>query len=308
MPIAIVVHGGATWINGDKADTYRTECLAAVEAGWRSLEGGQSALDAVEAAIRTMEAADIFGVGMGAAPDGEGKVSLDAGLMEGTMLHCGMVAAVSGMRHPISAARLVLESDNVLLTGESARRIVAQAEAEVSINAHGLPRRPLRATNDGRERSAKPGSVGCIALDGLGNIAVGASAGSQALPMNGAVGPAPLVGSGLYADSALGGCVVAGRSKTIVSALLSKNAIDLLAAGVLAEEAARLTMTTLGEQTARSEGCIVIDREGWIGWSHTSPHMACAYRSSMMGEASVFLQKAEEDSDGWHSKSAGSDF
>src|SRR5690242_16659674 len=109
MTTAIIVHGGATTIPPEQAEAYKAGCLAALRAGWAVLEREGSALDAVEAAIRVLEDDPTFNAGVGAALNADGEVELDAGIMTSEELRAGGVAAVRRLRHPISAARQVLE-------------------------------------------------------------------------------------------------------------------------------------------------------------------------------------------------------
>ena len=122
MPKALIVHGGAWDIPSELVEAHRECCLAALRTGWTVLEGGGSSLDAVEAAIRLMEDHPAVDAGIGAFLNAAGEVELDAGLMDGTTLDAGSVAAVQRVRHPITLARRVMESEHVLLVGEGAGR------------------------------------------------------------------------------------------------------------------------------------------------------------------------------------------
>lgn len=102
MTLASIVHGGAKTISEDKVEANNAGCLAAVEAGWTVLTAGGTAAEAVEAAIRALEADSTFNAGFGAVLNTEGEVELDAAIMEGANLGWGGVAAVEGVRHPIS--------------------------------------------------------------------------------------------------------------------------------------------------------------------------------------------------------------
>ncbi|HEY9831762.1 MAG TPA: isoaspartyl peptidase/L-asparaginase, partial [Stenomitos sp.] len=102
MTLAIIVHGGAKTITEDKVEANHAGCLAAVEAGWAVLTAGGSAKEAVEAAIRVLETDPTFNAGFGSVLNTQGEVELDAGIMEGGKFGWGAVAAVQGVRHPIS--------------------------------------------------------------------------------------------------------------------------------------------------------------------------------------------------------------
>src|SRR5215468_253488 len=124
---AIVVHGGAWSIPPGARAAHRAGCLAAAERGFSVLEAGGSAVDAVVAAIELLEDDPTFDAGRGSVLSAEGRVQLDAGLMDGRSLHVGAVAGVHRVEHPIRLARTVLEhSSHHLLVGEGAERFARE--------------------------------------------------------------------------------------------------------------------------------------------------------------------------------------
>src|SRR5579859_7693358 len=120
MPIAIIVHGGAGNITPDRFEGAQAGCKEATLVGWRILQAGGSALDAVEAAVRSLEDNPMFNAGTGACLTSEGNIELDAGIMEGHTLQVGAVACVELIKNPISLARRVMQSPYVLLVGKGA--------------------------------------------------------------------------------------------------------------------------------------------------------------------------------------------
>ncbi|WP_376795462.1 isoaspartyl peptidase/L-asparaginase family protein [Thermogemmatispora sp.] len=131
MPIAIVVHGGAGTIPEERAAVAQAGCREAAELGWRILEQGGSALDAVEAAVRALEDNPVYNAGTGATLTQDGRIELDAGIMEGRTLQVGAVAAVEGVKNPITLARRVLESPHVLLVGHGAQQFALEQGIEL---------------------------------------------------------------------------------------------------------------------------------------------------------------------------------
>jgi beta-aspartyl-peptidase (threonine type) len=131
MNWAIIVHGGAHPVADDKVEASDRACLAAVEAGATILANGGSALDAVEAAVRVLENDPVFNAGYGSALNADGEVENDAAVMEGEKLAAGGVASIRGVRNPISAARKVMDTEHVLLSGEGARRFAESAGVEL---------------------------------------------------------------------------------------------------------------------------------------------------------------------------------
>jgi beta-aspartyl-peptidase (threonine type) len=124
--IAIVVHGGAGAIPTERAEVAQAGCRRAALLGWRILEQGGSALDAVEAAVRELEDDPVYNAGTGATLTQDGRIELDAGIMEGRTLRVGAVAAVEGIKNPIVLARRVLESPHVLLVGHGAQQFALE--------------------------------------------------------------------------------------------------------------------------------------------------------------------------------------
>lgn len=296
MPIAIIVHGGATSIPAEEEAAYRAGCRRALEAGWAMLERGGSALDAVEAAIRVLEDDPTFNAGRGGALNAAGEVELCAGLMEGEQLRFGAVTLAQGLPHPISVARALMERQQTrLLGGRGAEQFAAAIGAERCDPAALITDKQRQAWEEqGEQEAAATGShdtVGCVVLDAEGRIVAGTSTGGEVgLPV-GRVGDSPLPGCGFYAEAGIGGCSSTGNGEQLMQVALAKSVIELLSAGLSAEEAAQAAIDTLGERVGGEGGCIVLDRQGRVGWAHNSSHMACAYRTATMDAPAVFTKK-----------------
>src|SRR5215212_7916280 len=227
MPISLIVHGGAWDIPDDEVAEHQAGCRAALEAGWRVLDRGGAALDAVEAAVRVLEDAPIFDAGVGSVLNRDGDVELDAAIMDGPTLRSGAVAAVRRVRNPITLARRVLESQVILLVGPGAERFAESAglplcdPAELIVERERTRWRELLKQEDFRSQDAfgarqadkqtsrqadkqiantdalavspsflaNPGdTVGCVALDRDGHLAAGTSTGGTANKLPGRVG------------------------------------------------------------------------------------------------------------------------
>jgi beta-aspartyl-peptidase (threonine type) len=296
MPIAIIVHGGATSIPAEEEEAYRAGCRRAVEAGWAALERGDSALDAVEAAIRVLEDDPTFNAGRGGALNAAGEVELCAGVMEGERLQFGAVTVAQGLLHPISVARALMERQQTrLLAGRGAEQFAASIGAERCEPASLITDKQRRAWEEQREQEATAAgshdTVGCVAIDAQGRIVAGTSTGGEVgLPV-GRVGDSPLPGCGFYAETSIGGCSGTGNGEQLMQVALAKSVIELLSAGLSADEAAQTAIDRLGERVEGEGGCIVVDREGLVGWAHNSSHMACAFRTATMDAPAVSTRK-----------------
>ncbi len=196
----LVVHGGAWAIPDDMVDAHRKGVSNAAAAGWRVLERGGSSLDAVEAAVVVMEDDETFDAGRGSFLNRDGKVQLDALIMDGGTLRAGGVGCVERIANPVRAARKILsESPHVYFVGEGAERFAAE---------HGIPlcrnedliipreverlREYLARGEDHREDIFAPAishdTVGAVALDRDGNIAAATSTGGTLAKAPGRLG------------------------------------------------------------------------------------------------------------------------
>jgi beta-aspartyl-peptidase (threonine type) len=319
MPIALIVHGGAWDIPDDEVAEHQAGCRSALEIGWQVLSAGGSALDAVEAAVRALEDAPIFDAGVGSVLNRDGDVELDAAVMDGPTLRSGAVAAVRRVKNPITLARRVLESPAVLLVGQGAERFAEAAGIRLCDPADLIVERERRRWEElhqqgdyqaqdafgarsadketGRQAegntplppvslSSHPplkhpsDTVGAVALDQYGNLAAGTSTGGTANKLPGRVGDSPLIGAGLYADNQTGGCSTTGWGESIMKVLLAKAATDLIGAGHEPLAAARAAIDILDRRVGGLGGCILLDRQGRVGFAFNTPRMAYAYRAA----------------------------
>ena len=282
---AIAVHGGAFDIAPAEHERHREGCLVAARAGWRALEEGGGALDAVEAAVRELEGSGIFGAGRGSALSEEGFIELDAGLMDGAALRVGSAVSVRGVPHAITLARRVLESPFAVLVGDGARQFGERNGVETCDPAELVSERE-RALWEERHAHPDPNwvetmfghdTVGAIALDRAGNLAAGTSTGGMPFKPAGRVGDSPFIGAGLYADNATGAASTTGHGERIIPVVLAKTAADLIGSGLDPQAAAERALGTLERVRGRG-GLITLDRTGRVGIAWNTPAMAFALR------------------------------
>ncbi len=238
----IIVHGGAKTISDDKVAANNAGCTAAAEAGWAVLIGGGTAAEAVEAAIRVLEADPTFNASLGATLNSDGEVELDAAIMEGS-LSWGAIAAVQGIRHPISVARKIMDEKPRLLVARGAERFAVDCGAEMCKKEDLIAEEQWQQWKEDREVIDRPNTIGCVALDASGILAAGTSTGGTTKQQQGRVGDTALVGSGLYADNKLGACSTTGDGESIIPVVLAKTAIDFLTGDRHPDEAAQILET-----------------------------------------------------------------
>jgi beta-aspartyl-peptidase (threonine type) len=288
MGMALIVHGGAGDIEDHAVAAHRAGVQRAAQRGWEILTRGGSALDAVQAAVIVMEDDPAFDAGIGSYLDREGKVSTDASMMDGRTLDAGAVAGVERVQNPIVLARRVLESEHTFLIGRGAEEFAREKGMTLIDNA--MLRTPEQIELWERCRAQPPlrdgaryvsvqgyGTVGCVAVDGAGNVAAGTSTGGMKFKRVGRVGDSPLIGAGVYADNARGGASSTGWGEAITRVVLAKFAVDALAPAREPREVARAAIEHLAQRVGGTGGIILADRYGRVGFAFNTPRMARAY-------------------------------
>jgi beta-aspartyl-peptidase (threonine type) len=264
---SIIVHGGAGPIRDDSLAARLEGCKAAALAGWKILERGGFALDAAEAAVVVLEDNPLFNAGTGSTLNRLGQVEMDAAIMEGQSLRAGSVAAVSGIKNPIKLARRIMEDGrHVMLAGEGALLFARQI---------GFPECPSESLIVDHRRKSwedKHGTVGCVAVDSDGQLAVATSTGGIFDKLPGRVGDSPLIGCGTYADG-YGAASCTGDGEAIIRVVLAKSAVDLLKAGADPQTAVEEAVALLAARTGGTGGLILIDSQGKIGYARNTTHM-----------------------------------
>lgn len=289
----IVVHGGAWDIPDRLVDANLKGVEKATKAGWKVLEEGGSALDAVVAAVNVLEDDPTFDAGIGSVLTEDGTVEMDALIMDGSTLGAGAVAGVRDVRYPIRLARKVMEeTPHVMMIGEGANRVATE---------HGLERitQDELVTDEAKlefkewSKKAEFGSsfghdtVGAIALDAEGNIAAATSTGGVTGKRVGRIGDVPLIGSGGYADSRVGGVSTTGHGESIMKVNLARLVLNYVEAGMGIQEAADKALGYMSVRVNGNGGLIALDSEGNIGASFTTKRMVWAYIKDGKLESSI---------------------
>lgn len=202
----IVIHGGAGNIlpehfTPEKEKEYHQTLQQALDTGYKILENNGTAIDAIIASIKILEDSPLFNAGKGSVFNKQGKVEMDASIMDGKTLKAGAVAGVQRIKNPIEAAYLVMtKSPHVLIVGKG---------AENFWTSNGLPLIDSSYFYDTKQyelwkksqKSQKHGTVGAVALDKQGNLAAGTSTGGMMNKLPGRVGDSPIIGAGTYAHN-----------------------------------------------------------------------------------------------------------
>ncbi len=284
---SIVVHGGAGADPVDGREELRGGVRAAALAGWRVLAAGGSALDAVEAAVRSLEDHPRFNAGRGSVLTSAGTVETDASIMEGDRLRCGAVGAVRGIANPITLARRVMDGTrHVLLVGDGALD-VARAGGVPECDPRALVTERQLARHQERAAAGAKGTVGAVALDRAGTIAAATSTGGLAGKLPGRIGDSALIGCGTYADSAIGGVSCTGDGEAIIRVVLARRALHFLQDADDPDYAAKVAVDLLVDEGRGQGGLILLDWRGRIGWAHSTPLMPVALMAPSLREPQV---------------------
>jgi beta-aspartyl-peptidase (threonine type) len=309
MKPSLIIHGGAWNIPDETVEDCRAGIRHALEAGWKILSAGGNATDAVESSIVILEDDPTFDAGYGAHLNTEGRVQLDAILMDGNTLKAGSVAAVECVRNPIRLARQIMEhSEHIMLVAAGAEKFAAE---------HGIALCAPEELIHERERVAwgrcledshaaehhvghESGTVGAVALDQQGHLVAGTSTGGTCCKLPGRVGDSPLIGCGCYADAEAGGVSCTGHGEGIMKIVMAKMATDLLQSqqalaphrenadptrrGGLAQAVADACVRKLAHRAHTTGGLILLDREGHPAAAFNTSRMAYGY----VGVSGVF--------------------
>ncbi len=285
----LLVHGGAWAIPDDAVESHLNGVRKALAAGWAALRKGGSALNAVESAVMTLEDDETFDAGRGSFLNRDGKVQLDAFLMDGENLRAGGVGCVERIKNPIHAARVVLEkSPHVYFVTEGAERFAEENGIQLIENTElVVPREVERWKNAKEQRylttpsefcspTSSHDTVGAVALDAKGNIAGGTSTGGTLNKAPGRVGDSSLIGCGCYADNDTGAASTTGWGEPMMKVVLAKWATDRVGYGDAPEQAAREAIHYVHRRVHGHGGIILLDRKGRAGVAHNTPRMAWA--------------------------------
>lgn len=286
----MVIHGGAgamtpQSIPPERQAEYQAALTQALMAGHAVLARGGSSLDAVEAAINVMEDNPLFNAGRGAVITADGRIELDAAIMDGATLQAGAVAGLHTVRNPIDLARAVMErSPHVMMVGEGAETFARQnGIAMVEESWFWTPTRrtqwermrmqdslradSVRRAGQGAGYSVpderKWGTVGAVALDQRGNLAAGTSTGGMMMKRFGRVGDVPIIGAGTYANNRSCAVSATGHGEFFIRNTVAHSICALMEYGGLPLQAAADSIVMRQLVTQRGEGGIIaMDRQG----------------------------------------------
>lgn len=280
---SIIVHGGARKIASEDHDRNRAGCRDAAAVAAAILASGGSALDAAVRAVIALEDDPTYNAGTGSVTNRDGDCELDAAVMDGTTLDIGAVAALRAIRNPVTVAKALLREEPVLLVGDGAQRFAYACglATESQLSGH------LSVPRSERQHD----TVGCVARDATGAIAVATSTGGLTGQLAGRVGDAPLAGCGFYADDGVGGVAISGDGESITRVLLAAKVMHALEAAP-AQTATGSALATL-KRVGGEAGIITIDHDGRFGVAHNSDQFSVALAASWLDEPRAAVHVCE---------------
>ena len=291
---SIMVHGGAGALDNVKdnktAIRYLESIRRILEHGREVMTLGGSALQAVEACASLLEDDPVFNAGCGSVLNENGKVEMDAAIMDGRDLSAGAVAAVENIANPVQLARLVMaESEHVMLISEGAMRFADHCGMErvpedyfytperiEQLHYARLQHKVMLDHDDSEEDSEdqKYGTIGAIARDPDGNLAAATSTGGIVNKRMGRVGDSPIIGAGVYADNETCAVSATGFGEDFMRSVISKTISDFIyMKGMDAGQATAAGIEYLTRKVQGRGGVIVIDQNGNCSSGFTTKKM-----------------------------------
>ena len=241
--VALAIHGGAGTIrraemSAERETAYRDGLRQALLRGWAVLNDGGAALDAVETTVRVLEDNPLFNAGRGSVFTSDGKHEMDAAIMSGKDLRAGAVAAVCGIKNPITLARRVMEeTPHVLLCGSGAEEFAREVTCEFAPPEYFFEafryEQLLQAQRDQEVRldhspGKKFGTVGAVARDALGQLAAATSTGGMTNKRFGRIGDTAIIGAGTYADDRTCAVSCTGHGEFFIRSLAAHDVACLM--------------------------------------------------------------------------------
>jgi L-asparaginase / beta-aspartyl-peptidase len=316
----LVIHGGAGTIlkknmTEEKEKEYENKMKEVLATGYEILKSGGTSMDAVEACIKIMEDSPLFNAGKGSVFTSAGTNEMDASIMDGSDLKAGAVAVVKTIKHPISAARAVMEkSPHVMMIGGGAEEFARKSGLEIVPQNYFFDSvryqqwqnlkesEQQQLDHDGRGGNVidksenefnvnidtKFGTVGAVAVDRYGNLAAGTSTGGMTNKKYGRVGDSPIIGAGTYADNKTCAVSATGHGEYFIRLSVAKDIASLmdyknLTVDAAANEVIHNKLAKLGG----NGGVIAVDKNGNLSMPFNTAGM---YRGYVKEDGNAFVK------------------
>ncbi|TGE28707.1 isoaspartyl peptidase/L-asparaginase family protein [Hymenobacter metallicola] len=287
----MLIHGGAVTtdpasIPPEKEEALKAGLAAALSAGWEILNRGGTALDAVEAAVMSMEDNELFNAGRGGMFNINGEVETESSIMDGVTLRGGAVSGLKLVKNPVRLARLVMEKcKHTFLTAEGAQEFALAQGLTLQdpsyFKTDEQRQEWLDIIQEARktENANKHDTVGAVALDQHGNVAVATSTGGIEGKLRGRVGDSCIYGGGSYANNDVCAASCTGDGEIIMLAAVAHEVYALRKYKRLPlDEAARQAVDMYADKLQGDRGIIAVDPDGNIALESNTNVFRRAYR------------------------------
>ena len=299
--IAIAIHGGAgTLLKGmmtqEKEASYKQALKAALSEGYKILKNNGTSLDAVDAAVKSLEDSHLFNAGKGSVFTANESHEMDASIMDGKSLNAGAVSLISGIKNPVSLARDVMEkSGHVFLAGAGAMEFAKTQNYTTLPNDYfydelrhnqwlEIKDSDSYQLDHAKKKDSKFGTVGAVACDSEGNIAAATSTGGMTNKKFGRVGDSPMIGAGNYANNETCAVSCTGSGEFFIRGVVAYDVSALMEhKGMSIKDAAEEVIHKRITKINGDGGLIAVDKEGNIAMPFNTEGM---YRAAMFADGS----------------------
>lgn len=299
---ALVIHGGAGSQRPDNHDSTKiahihTSLHAALDAGENILKKGGSSLDAVEAVIRLMEDDSLYNAGRGAVFTHEGRNEHDASIMYGKTRNSGAITGTQQVKHPITAARAVMEdSPHAMLAGNGAEEFAREQGLTFVDPSYFRVESRWRSIQNRlaaeRETAEKYGTVGCVALDKAGHITAGTSTGGMTNKRYNRIGDSPIIGAGTFADDNTCGVSATGHGEYFIRYTVARDiSARMEFGGENLETAANAVIHEVLVDAGGDGGVIALDHYGNIAMPFNTSGMYRGYSKPEGRSVAMFKEE-----------------
>lgn len=292
---SIAIHGGAGTLlkehmTAEKEQAYTAALDEAITLATGILENNGTAMDAVAAAVRSMEDSPLFNAGKGSVFTANGTHEMDASIMDGNNRMAGAVSMVTGIKNPVDLARMVMDkSEHVFLAGDGAMEFAKSQDIEVLPPAYFYDQlrydqwQEIKGSDSFQldhsvKKDAKFGTVGAVALDQHGNLAAATSTGGMTNKKWGRVGDSPMIGAGTYANNATCAVSCTGSGEYFIRGVVAYEVSALMEFKNLSlEEATKEVVQKRLPEIGGDGGLIAVDAQGNISLEFNTAGMYRAF-------------------------------
>jgi beta-aspartyl-peptidase (threonine type) len=306
---AIAIHGGAgpdSEFIKKHQEEYKKGMEAALAAGYNVLEFDGTALDAVEAAVRSLEDNPLFNAGRGSALTETAEVEMDAAIMNGKTMNSGAVSIVKNVKNPVTLAKTIMEKSKHIYMGDMGALEFAQKQGlQLMPEAYFITDHAYEEYTKGLKEASNTideagqyqvkrkthGTVGAVALDKEGNIAAATSTGGTENKAPGRIGDSSMIGVGCYANNETCAISATGDGEVLIkhSMCFHVSAIMKYTGASLKKACHQLVQEELKDEEG-DMGIIAVDVKGNIAMEFNSERMHRGFKHSN-GEQEINIYK-----------------